>query len=264
VAGVSDAAMFRTPPEAYDRHIGRYSAELARGLVELAGVAAGHEVLDVGCGTGLLTVELATVVGGDHVSAVDPSEPFATTCRRRVPEADVRVAAAEQLPFADRSFDRVLSQLVLTFLDDQDAGVREMVRVTRPGGTVATCVWDYAGEMTLLRAFWDAAGDLDPAARDLDEGVTMGPCNPDRLLQLWASAGLTDVRHDVLTPSVRYADFEELWGPLSAGAGPAGAYAARLDAARRRELHDNMHGRLGAPAGEFVLTARAWAIAGTR
>jgi SAM-dependent methyltransferase len=261
---VSDAAMFRTPPEAYDRHIGRYSAELGRGLIELAGVAAGDRVLDVGCGTGLLTAELAAVVGADHVAAVDPSEPFAEACRRRVPGADVRIAGAERLPFADGAFDRVLSQLVLTFMDDAEAGVREMARVSRPGGRVAACVWDYQNEMVLLRAFWDAAGALDPAARQLDEGMAGRPCDPARLAELWAGAGLRELTPAVLVPSVRYADFDELWQPLSAGVGPAGAYAAGLDAAGRDALRDEFRRRLGVPAGPFVLTARAWAIAGTR
>ena len=260
----SDPALFRTAPEAYDRHIGRYSPELGRGLIEVAGVAAGDRVLDVGCGTGLLTRELATVVGTDHVAAVDPSEPFAEACRRRVPGADVRIAGAEHLPFADGAFDRVLSQLVLTFVADAEAAVGEMRRVARPGGRVAACVWDYQREMVLLRAFWDAAGALDPAARQLDEGMAARPCDPARLAELWTGAGLQEITPAVLVPSVRYADFDELWQPLSAGAGPAGAYAAALDPARRAALRDELHRRLGAPAGPFVLTARAWAITGTR
>ena len=59
------------------------------------------------------------------------------------------MAAAEALPFADGAFDAALSQLVVNFMRDAEAGVREMARVTRPGGVVASCVWDYAGEMTL-------------------------------------------------------------------------------------------------------------------
>lgn len=105
---------------------------------------------------------LAERLGPASVSAADPSEPFAQTCRARVPGVEVVVAGAEALPFADGSFDAVLSQLVVNLLSDPEAGVREMARVSRSGGVVASCVWDYAGEMTLLRAFWDAARKVAP------------------------------------------------------------------------------------------------------
>jgi len=252
---------FRAAPAAYDSHVGRYGSDLAQGLIELAGVHRGDQVLDVGCGTGLLTAELAAIVGGDHVAAVDPSDPFVEACRRRVPAADVRVAVAEDLPFADASFDCVLSQLVVNFLADPDAGVREMGRVTRPGGTVAACVWDYAGQMTLLRAFWDAAVALDPAAATLDEG-SMPFCQPDRLRALWQSTGLDDVTSHELRPSVRYSSFEELWTPFTTGVAPSGAYTVSLDDRRRDALRDQLHRRLGEPAGPFELTARAFAVVG--
>ncbi len=258
------AQSFRTPPAAYDGHVGRYGAELAQGLIRLAGVRSGDRVLDVGCGTGLLTAELASVVGGDHVAAVDPSEPFVDASRRRVPAADVRLAVAEDLPFDDGGFDCALSQLVVNFMTDPDAGVREMRRVTRPGGTVAACVWDYAGEMTLLRRFWDAAIALDPAAAPLDEGVSMPNCEPESLRALWQAAGLLEIGSHELTPSVRYASFDELWSPLTTGVAPSGAYTVSLDDPGREALRQELYRRLGSPAGPFVLTARAWAVVGRR
>jgi ubiquinone/menaquinone biosynthesis C-methylase UbiE len=255
---------FRTSPDAYDGHVGRYGSELAKGLIRLAGVRPGDRVLDVGCGTGLLTAELASVVGGDRVSAVDPSEPFVEASRRRVPAADVRLAVAEALPFDDGGFDCALSQLVVNFMTDPDAGVREMRRVTRPGGTVAACVWDYAGEMTLLRTFWDAAIAVDPAVAPLDEGVSMSYCEPGSLRALWESVGLRDVDSHELRPSVGYSGFEELWTPLTAGVAPSGAYVVSLDDPGREALRRELHRRLGSPAGPFVLTARAWAVVGRR
>src|SRR5215207_3348533 len=149
--------MFRAPADAYDRYVGRYSGELARALIAAAGVDPEWTVLDVGCGPGALTAELAMMLGADSVAAVEPSEPFAAACRERVPGARVEIAPAEALPFADGTFDGALAQLVVNFMADPRAGVGEMRRVTRPGGTVAAAVWDYAGEMTLVRAFWDAA-----------------------------------------------------------------------------------------------------------
>ena len=258
------AQSFRTSPAAYDGHVGRYGPELAHGLIRLAGVRPGDRVLDVGCGTGLLTTELAAVVGGDRVFAVDPSEPFVQACRRRVPGADVRLAAAEDLPFDDDIFDCAVSQLVVNFMVDPAAGVRQMRRVTRPGGTVAACVWDYAGEMTLLRTFWDAAVALDPAAATLDEGLSMPHCTPDSLRALWESAGLHDVGNHELRPSVTYSSFDELWTPLTTGVAPSGAYTVSLDDAGQEDLRREVYRRLGSPAGPFVLGARAWAVVGRR
>src|SRR5207342_2642742 len=143
-------------PDTYDNFMGRYSRVLAPKFARAAEVAAGQDVLDVGCGPGALTAVLAGVVGADHVAAADPTEPFVEQCRARVPGADVRLAQAEALPFADESFDRTIAQLVFHFVSDPIASVGEMKRVTRTGGKVAACVWDFTGGMTMIRAYWDA------------------------------------------------------------------------------------------------------------
>jgi SAM-dependent methyltransferase len=170
--------MFSTPRGAYDRHIGRYGRELARALTAAAGVRPGQRALDVGCGPGALTEELVALLGADQVTAVDPSDAFVQACRRRLPGVRVEVAAAEALPLEDAAVDHALAQLVVNFMADPPTGVREMRRVTRPGGTVAAAVWDYAGEMTLLRRFWDAVVALDPVAAERDEGRSMAFCTP--------------------------------------------------------------------------------------
>ena len=146
------------------------------------------------------------------------------------------MARAEALPFADRAFDAALSQLVVNFMRDAEAGVREMARVTRPGGVVASCVWDYAGEMTLLRAFWDAAREVDPErAAAADEGVVMRWCADGELAELWRDAGLA---RRALRPARRARratrDFEDLWSPLPTGIAPSGAFCKSLDDERRR------------------------------
>ena len=154
--------MFEVAAEKYDRFMGRYSMPLAPKLVELAGIAPGQRVLDVGCGPGALTTALAERVGAENVSAVDPSAPFVAAARERNPGADVREAAAEQLPFGDDDFDAALAQLVVHFMADPRQGIREMARVTRPGGVVAASVWDHGGGRGPLSPFWAAARRFDP------------------------------------------------------------------------------------------------------
>ena len=255
--------LFRGSADAYDRFVGRYGPNLSRELIAAAGVREGQTVLDVGCGPGPLTAALAALVGADLVSAVDPSEPFALACRERVPGADVRVAPAEALPFEDDTFDATLSQLVVNFLDDAPLGLAEMRRVTRPDGVVAGCTWDYAGGMTMLRAFWDSVRSLDPAGGATDEGLTMRYADPDSLAELWRGAGLRDVQVSELAAEASYDDFDDLWEPFLAGLGPAGAYAASQDPDAQRRLRDEFHRRLGSPDGPFTLSARAWCAVGS-
>jgi SAM-dependent methyltransferase len=262
VAGMDGAATFRTPADAYDRHIGRYGPALAAGLIAEAGVEPGSRALDVGCGPGALTAALAGLLGTDHVAAVDPSEPFAKACASRLPGVRVEVATAEALPFPDRSFDAALSQLVVNFMTDAPAGVGEMRRVTRPGGTVAAAVWDYAEGMTLLRRFWDAAVALDAAAAPLDEGRSMPYCRPDELGRLWRDTGLEDVRTGELAVEAGYEGFDDLWQPLESGVAPSGAYAAGLAPERRERLRGELRRRLGVADEPFRLTARAWWVTG--
>jgi SAM-dependent methyltransferase len=257
------AETFRTSADAYDRFVGRYGASLAAELILFARVERGMRALDVGCGPGALTAALAERLGAGNVHAVDPSEPFAEACSARLPGVEVVVAGAEALPFPDRAFDVVLSQLVVNFMRDPEAGVREMARVTRPGGVVASCVWDYAGEMTLLHAFWDAAREVEPEqAAAADEGAVMRWCTQGELAELWRRAGLGEVRSVPLAARASYADFEDLWAPLPTGVAPAGAFCRSLDDERRAALHDAFRRRLKVGDGPFELTARAWAVAG--
>jgi SAM-dependent methyltransferase len=258
----SHATWFEKPAAAYDRFVGRYSAALAASTIDRVGPSRRTTALDVGCGPGPLTSALAETVGAKNVAAVDPSETFARAAAERVPDADVRTASADALPFPDDAFDVTLSQLVVNFLPDAPAGVREMRRVTRPDGLVASSVWDYRGEMTMLRAFWDAALDLDPGARELDEGRRMPFAQPDELTALWTQAGLSEVSCEAITVAAEYGDFEDLWSPFTAGIGPAGSYCASLPAEAQVELRETYRRRLGSPRGAFELSARAWFVIG--
>jgi SAM-dependent methyltransferase len=254
--------MFRAPAEAYDRHIGRYGASLAAALCDAAGVRPGQRALDVGCGPGALASELADRLGADAVAAVDPSPPFVAGCRDRLPGVQVLEAPGERLPFPGDAFDRALAQLVVNFMSDPPAGVAEMVRVTRPGGVVGAAVWDYAGEMTLLRRLWDAAVALDPGARGLDEGESMPYCERGSLGELWSGAGLQDVAVIAVEAHADYDGFDDLWGGLETGVGPSGAYVVGLPAARRAALRAELRRRLDVADTPFALTARAWVATG--
>ncbi len=242
----------------YDRYMGRYSNQLAHAFADFAVASAGDAALDVGCGPGALTEVLAARTSS--VAAADPSEQFVAACAERVPTADVRVAPAAQLPWPDDSFDLVASQLVLNFLPDADAGMREMSRVARTGATIAACTWDYRGRMQMLRTFWDAALTLNPAAPG--EQTTMSFCDQDELVEAWQAHGLRDITSADLEVTTTYQRFEDYWLPFTLGVGPGGAYATSLSADDLELLRDACFRQLGSPAGSFDLTAVAVAVRG--
>ena len=244
---------------AYQRFMGRYSDKLSHEFARAAGVGPGQHVIDVGCGSGALTVVLAEIVGAENVAGVDPSEPFVAEARTRVPGADLRVGPAESLPFEDASFDAALSQLVFHFVQDPAQSVAEMRRVTRPGGRVAACVWDMTGGMTMLRSYWDAAREAGATATD--EIERFGG-RPGQVAQLWRDAGLRDVVDESLTVSADYEDFDELWTSFLGAAGPVGAHAVSLDEQQAAAVSAALHRRIGSPDGPFTLTASAWYAAG--
>jgi len=245
---------FAVSADAYLHFMGKYSEPLAARFADLAGVRPGQRVLDVGCGPGALTAELVSRVGPDAVSAVEPSAPFAAAARERLPGADIRQSAAEQLPFPDDAFDAAVAQLVVHFMTDPVAGLREMGRVTRPGGVVTACVWDHAGDRGPLTAFWSAVRELDPAADD--ESARAG-VREGHLAELFGQAGLDGTQVSTLTVRVGHASFEQWWEPFTLGVGPAGAYLTSLAPDRRAALRERCRRLL--PAGPFEVSATAWA-----
>jgi len=257
---VEPRAQFAVSADGYDRFMGRYSEPLAPLFADFAGVEAGTRVLDVGCGPGALTTELARRLGATGVSAIDPAEHFVERCRARVPEADVQRAAAEELPFENGTFDTALSQLVVSFMRDADTGVTEMRRVVRPGGAVAACMWA-DGEMEILGVFWGAASTVDSAGRDAD--LRMRYRKREELEGLLERAGLEEIRAERLSVESEYEGFDAFWEALrTAAAGPIGAFYAKLDDDQRARLRDECRSRLGNPQGSFTLTAAAWAVCG--
>jgi len=247
--------------DAYDRHVGRYSGELGRRLIAAAALKPGDRALDVGCGPGGLTRELVMLLGEDHVAAVEPSPAFAAAAQQRFPTVDIRNTGAEELPFADASFDAALAQLVINFMADAHKGVGQMRRVVRPGGAVVAAVWDYGGGMTMLRTFWDAANELDPGSQAKHER-NMGYSTPESLAELWEDCGLAEVSAGPVGVSASYDNFDDLWFGFAQGVGPAGAYLVGLEADERERLKGALRERLGVADEPFDLTARAWMVTG--
>ena len=248
---------FAVAAEAYDRFMGRYSVPLATAFADFAAAAGGGRVLDVGCGTGALTAELVARWGAQQVSAVDPSPSFVAAMRDRHPGVDVRDAAAEALPFSTGTFDGALAQLVVHFMADPRAGLREMGRVTRPGGTVAACVWDYRGGEGPASSFWDAARELDP---DVDDESDLTGAGEGDLLRLLSEVGFADVEETALSIAVTHPTFDEWWQPFTLGVGPPGVYVATLDVDRRRALEARCRAHFSHEP--FTIVATAWAARG--
>jgi SAM-dependent methyltransferase len=245
---------FEVPPDAYARFMGRYAEPLAKVFASFAGVSSGDKVLDVGCGPGALTAHLLSL--GAEVTGIDPSPPFVDGVRQRFPHVDVRIGTAEELPYDSAAFDAAYAQLVVHFMTDAVGGIRQMARVTRPGGVVAACVWD--GPTGALAPFWDAVHVIDPDAED--EALLSG-AHRGHLTEIFNAAGLRDVQEGPIAVDVVHPTLEEWWDPYTYGIGPAGEYVQQLDDEGRAELESVARERLG--RGPFTVTATAWAARGT-
>jgi len=247
---------FEVGADAYGRFMGRFSEKLAIELADYAGVEPGQTALDVGCGPGALSAVLVERLGPAHVAALDPSAPFVDAARSRLPGVDIRLASAESIPFGDDTFDVALAELVVQFMSDPVAGVAEMARVTRPGGTIAACVWDHGGDTGALSPFWKVARSRDPGVGDESElvGVREG-----QLAELFRAAGLRDIRSTALTVRLRFETFDEWWRPFTFGVGPPGAYISGLSDTAREELRAACEASL--PTAPFTIDASAWTAA---
>lgn len=251
----------------YEPYVGRWSRLIAQDFVGWLGVVPGASWLDVGCGTGALSSAIIRTAAPAEVRGVDPAEGFVATADSLLGGTHfaASVGDAAELPFPNDSFDAVVSGLVLTFVPDLGRALAEAGRVTRPGGTVGAYVWDYAGRMQMIRLFWDAAAELDPAARELDEGVRFADlANPEGLRRSFEDAGLRSVETRAIDIATVFVDFHDYWLPFLGGQGPAPAYCVALDDDRRRALREALRELLPTePDGSIHLLARAWAVRGS-
>jgi len=251
--------------DAYEPYVGRWSRLVARQFVTWLGVPSYKDWVDVGSGTGALCEVILASASPRHVLGVDPSDGFVSFARHKVTDgrATFQVGDAQNLSLPDGSFDATVSGLVINFIPDQAKAVSEMKRVTRPRGVVGAYVWDYAGEMQLMRHFWNAAVALDPNAASLDEGRRFPVCRPEPLADLFRKADLADVRTRSIDVPTIFRNFDDYWMPFLGGQAPAPGYCMSLSEDRRIALRD--HIRAGLPIksdGTIHLIARAWAVRG--
>ncbi len=248
---------------AYEGYVGRWSALVAADFLERLAAPTSIPWLDLGCGTGVVTAAIGRR-GVQEVYGLDPAEGFvlhaAATVRGRFTVGD-----AQRLPFRDGTFGVVVSALVLNFIPDLAAALAEVHRVLRRGGVAAAYVWDYAGEMQLMRRFWDAAVVIDPRAAVLDEGRRSTICRPEPLARAFLEAGFSGITTWPIDVPTRFRDFDDYWTPFLGGTGPGPAFAVSLDELRRTALRDRLRATLPIAAdGSIGLIARAWAVRAVR
>jgi ubiquinone/menaquinone biosynthesis C-methylase UbiE len=252
--------------QSYESYVGRWSRLVSVEFLGWLAVPPGARWLDVGSGTGALTEAVLVCCAPEQVVGVEPSGAFREYAQAHVPDprAEFRAGDAQSLPVDDGAVDVVVSGLVLNFVPDRAAALAEMRRAARAGGTVAAYVWDYPGEMQLMKHFWAAAVALDPGALSLDEAARFEFCRPEPLRSLFADAGLDDVDVRPIVVPTDFPDFDSYWAPFLGGTGTAPAYAMSLAEPDRAALRDALRARLpSADDGSVHLTARAWAVRGT-
>jgi SAM-dependent methyltransferase len=250
----------------YERYVGRWSRSVADEFLNWLAVPPDKSWLDVGCGTGALSQKILAGNAPVRVVGVDSSEGFVGHARAHVADAraEFRLGDARALPVEDGAFDATVSGLVLNFVPDQTKAASEMRRATRAGGTIAAYVWDYAGEMQLMRRFWDAAVALNPAAGELDEARRFPICRPEALQTLFTDAGLGNVETRAIDVPTVFADFDDYWSPFLGGQGPAPGYCMSLPEPDRLVLRERIRDSLPPDDdGRIRLVARAWAAKGT-
>jgi SAM-dependent methyltransferase len=253
--------------DGYEKIMGRWSARLAAPFLDFVGCADGEDILDAGCGTGSLTFALARRVTAHSITGIDYSSVYVEHAAARNRDAKIMFKTADicALPFADQSFDRVLSLLVLHFVPQTERATAELRRVARPGATVAAAVWDVRGGYIANRIFYDTAAMLDEKAGERRaRNYTRPMTRPGELTAAWRAAGFTNIRETALAIRMEFSSFDDYWEPLAGREGPGAEYIATLGSNERQRLRDAVHRAYldGELDGARSYAAIAWAVAG--
>lgn len=256
-----------TDGDAYEMYVGRWSRKIGQEFLAWLDAPSGKRWLDLGCGTGALTSQILNGCDPVSVVGVEPSQGFLSLACEQITDARVefRQGDGDGIPAEDETVDIAVSGLVLNFIPEPMTALRELIRTTSPGGSIAAYVWDYAGHAQFIRYFWDAAVAQNPVAREVDEGLRFPLCRPKPLQELFSGAGLGDVLVEAIDTPTSFDGFDDYWQPFLTGVGPAPGYCAKLDDAARNQLRNRLKQTLPTdPDGNILLAARAWAVRGRR
>ena len=249
----------------YEFFMGRWSRPVAHRFLEWLAINEYQRWIEVGCGTGVLSSAILEVAVPQDVLAVDASDAFIAFAQQSYQDMRLRfqVGDARKLPAETSYFDVAVSGIALNFIPDPLEALTEMVRTTRAGGVVAVYVWDYAGQMQMLRYFWDAAIAVDVTAKELDEGARFPLCQPAALEGLFQEVGLKKIEVRAIDVPTIFIDFDDYWSPFLGGQGPAPGYVMSLSNEQRTALEERLRTMLPVHSDRTIgLIARAWAVRG--
>lgn len=250
--------------DAYEQYMGRWSRKIAPLFIDWLAPPQSKRWMDIGCGTGQLSFQIASKCNPSHQIGIDTSEGFLTQAKKLVPGAEFRVGDAQKIDLPDDTVDYAVSGLVLNFIPDKTKALSEMVRIVRPEGTVALYVWDYAGQMQIMRYFFDTARVIDPNSSAYDDGINAPICRPKALSDAFIAVGLSDVETTAIDIPAAFVDFHDYWKPFLGGTGSAPKYCMSLDEDTRSKIRDAVRAKLPTgPDGEILLAVRAWAVKGS-
>ncbi|MCE4563246.1 class I SAM-dependent methyltransferase [Maribellus sp. CM-23] len=248
----------------YEYFMGRWSTLMAREFLVWLNAPLHTNWLDVGCGTGALSKAIEQNCSPQNLTCLDPSSVFIEKAKERISmKAAFTVGSVENMPFENENFDIVVSGLALNFFPKTETALAEIKRVLKPGGVVGAYVWDYSGRMDFLRHFWDAAYQIDPKSKTIDEGIRFPICSSNNLIHAFQKAGFAEIESSYLCIDTLFINFEDYWNPFLGGQGPAPGYLLSLSKELQEDIKNNIQERLNCePDGSIKLLGRAIAIKG--
>lgn len=254
--------------DGYELQMGRWSRLLAEPFLDFVGTASGESVLDVGCGTGCLADALKRRSNFRQLLGVDFSPAYVAHAARcnSDPRVTFEVGDACALGQSGRAFDRVLALLVLHFVPRAEQAIAEMLRVAKPGATVAAAVWDARGGFVANRIFFDTAAALDSKAGERRaRNYTRPMTRPGELGDAWRASGLENVVESTLAIRMEFTSFSDYWAPYEGKDGPGAEYMGTLSGAERARVRDAVKLAYldGEADGPRSYAALAWAAKGT-